>query len=70
MLRKAPYIICPNQNCGYRGPAERKARGSILVGALLCLLFLIPGLLYFVFMSGYNYLCPRCGIQISAGGHF
>lgn len=43
-------MICPNPNCGYEGPARRKARGSILVGLVLCLL---PGILYFMFMRGY-----------------
>ena len=56
-------IICPNPN-GYRGPADRKARGSILVGLVLCLFFQIPGVLYFVFMSGYRYVCPNCGMQV------
>ena len=33
----AQPIICPNQNCGYKGPPKKKARGSILVGVFLCM---------------------------------
>jgi hypothetical protein len=57
-------IICPNPNCGYRGPPRRKARGSIATGCLLSIFFLIPGIFYFMLMQGYRYYCPRCGIQI------
>lgn len=59
----AGEIICPNPNCGYRGPAKKKARGSFLVGLILCLFFLLPGILYFMFKSGYRYSCPKCGLQ-------
>lgn len=59
-------MICPNVNCGYRGPAKRRKRGSVLLGLLLCLFGLVPGVLYFIFRSGYRYSCPRCGLQIAA----
>jgi hypothetical protein len=58
-------IICPNPNCGYRGDAREKARGSMAVGCLLCLFFLLPGILYFIFKGGYRYYCPKCGMQIA-----
>lgn len=61
-------MICPNSNCGYKGKPARKARGSLIVGLLLCLLFLLPGLLYFMLRSGYRYLCPNCGLQIASEG--
>jgi DNA-directed RNA polymerase subunit RPC12/RpoP len=57
-------IICPNPNCRYQGPPKKVARGSILVGLILLCLFILPGVLYFVFMQGYRYSCPRCGLQI------
>ncbi len=60
------YIICPNQNCGYKGEARKQARGSIAAGCLLTLLFIVPGILYFLFMQGYRYYCPQCGLQIAA----
>jgi DNA-directed RNA polymerase subunit RPC12/RpoP len=63
------WIICPNPNCGYRGPARKEPRGSLIVGLLLCFLFLLPGLIYLVFMSGYTYCCPQCGLHIRSGAH-
>lgn len=59
-------IICPNPNCGYKGTAKRKARGSALVGLILLCFFILPGLLYFMFKGGYRYTCPQCGMQISS----
>ena len=57
-------IICPNSNCGYRGEPKKDPRGSTAVGCLLCLFFLLPGILYFMFKGGYRYICPKCGLQI------
>jgi hypothetical protein len=59
-------MICPNASCGYRGAPDKTPRGNILVGCALCLLFLLPGILYFVLLGGYRYRCPNCGIQIAA----
>ena len=58
-------IICPNPNCGYKGQPAKKSRGSVLVGLILCLFFLLPGIIYFMFKSGYRYSCPKCGLQVS-----
>ena len=58
-------IICPNPHCGYQGYPRSAARGSVLVGLLLLLLFIVPGLLYFMFKGGYRYYCPRCSVQIA-----
>jgi|GEM_PF-6979231 len=57
-------IICPNPNCGYRGKPRRRARGSLFLLVFLFCLFIIPGLLYLMFRSGYVLICPRCGLQI------
>ncbi len=57
-------LICPNVNCGYTGKPARRARGSILVGLVLCCFFLVPGILYFLFRGGYRYSCPKCGVQV------
>ena len=62
-------IICPNPNCGYVGEPKKQARGSLVIGCLLSCLFLLPGVLYFALMSGYTYVCPRCGIQLREGKH-
>lgn len=59
-------IICPNPNCDYKGPAKATPRGSFVVGLFLCLFFLLPGIIYFMFMAGYRYNCPKCGMQISS----
>jgi hypothetical protein len=59
-------IICPNVNCNYQGSPRSVARGSFLVGMLLLCLAGIPGLLYFAFMRGYRYYCPKCGNQVAA----
>lgn len=59
-------MICPNTNCGYKGPAKKKARGSTLLGLFLLLFGIVPGLLYFMLRGGYRYSCPQCNMQISA----
>lgn len=61
----AKSIICPNPNCGYTGPPKKIARGSTLVGCILFLIMILPGLLYFVFKGGYRYVCPKCGMQLA-----
>jgi hypothetical protein len=62
----AKDIICPNPNCGYKGPPEKVARGSVLVGVILTFFFFLPGILYFMLKGGYRILCPKCGLQLSS----
>jgi hypothetical protein len=67
-LRPAPKsgeIVCPNPNCGYVGRPNKIARGSTIIGILLLLCWILPGVIYFMFFSGYRYCCPRCQCQIS-----
>ena len=59
-------VICPNPNCRYQGPPRKVARGSILVALLLLCCFILPGVLYAIFMQGYRYHCPRCGLQLAS----
>jgi zinc ribbon protein len=59
-------IICPNPKCNYVGAPRAKSRGSLLVGLILCLCFLLPGIIYFIVMSGYQYVCPKCGLQVAS----
>lgn len=62
---KGCQVICPNPNCGYRGPTMRVEKGSVVLGVLLMLfVFVIPGLLYLIFMCGSKDICPQCGIQV------
>ena len=60
----ADGFICPNPHCGYRGEPERKSRGSILVALVLLLLAVLPGLIYVIMTSGYDYFCPNCGMKL------
>ena len=65
-VRRPGDIICPNPNCRYQGPPIKVARGSILLGLILLLFFILPGVLYFIFMQGYRYSCPKCGLQVKS----
>ena len=58
-------IVCPNPNCGYVGRGDKIARGSTIVGILLLLCWILPGIIYFMFFSGYRTICPRCQCQIN-----
>ena len=57
-------MICPNPNCGYEGEPRKEARGSCLVGLILCCFFLVPGIIYFIVRGGNRYYCPKCNFQI------
>jgi hypothetical protein len=60
------HMICPNSQCSYQGTANKKSRGSVIVGLFLCFFFIVPGLIYFMLKSGYRYSCPKCGLQIAS----
>jgi len=66
---KRGEIICPNPNCGYVGKPKKQPRGSLAFGFLLTLLMILPGLIYFALLSGYTYICPKCGVEIRSGTH-
>jgi hypothetical protein len=55
-------IMCPS--CHYIGKPNQKTRGSVFVGLILCLFYVLPGIIYFIAMRGYKYTCPQCGIKI------
>lgn len=57
-------IICPNPNCGKVGTPICKSRGSVLIMVFLLLIGIIPGLLYALLASGYDYFCPNCGMKL------
>jgi len=59
-------IICSNPNCCYQGKPKKKARGSAALGLILLCFLVLPGVLYFMFKSGYIYSCPKCGLQIQS----
>ena len=57
-------IICSNKNCNFKGLPRKVRRANVGLGCLLCLVFFLPGIFYFMFKNGYNYFCPNCGLQI------
>lgn len=59
-------VICSNPNCGQRVHPRKESRANVPLGILLMFFFLIPGILYFLLRSGYQYFCPRCGAQIGS----
>lgn len=60
----AGEIVCHNPNCGFVGRPTRKNRGSVIVAVFLLLVGVLPGLLYILAMSGYDYFCPRCHMKL------
>jgi hypothetical protein len=57
-------FTCPNPACRFSGEAKSVPKGDLATGLVLLLLFLVPGILYFLFASGYKYICPRCGQKL------
>lgn len=57
-------VICQNPNCGYVGKPRREATGSAAILIVLLLLWILPGVLYWIFFSGYTNFCPRCGMKL------
>jgi hypothetical protein len=56
----AMWLHRPTQEGGARQPSR----------CHFALLFVFaPGLIYMIAMSGYNYVCPRCGVHIRGGRH-
>jgi len=53
------YPPCPV--CGYRGPAARVPKGSMLIAVSLLLIGVLPGLIYLMFFSGDVWTCWQCG---------
>lgn len=61
-------IICPNPNCGYRGPPTTTATGGssgCLLLILLCL-GIVPGILYLLLAGRAQYIgsCPQCRVTV------
>lgn len=57
-------VLCVNPACEFIGEPQLKKCGSTKIGLLLCLFGLVPGILYFVFTSGFIPVCPECGTTI------
>ena len=55
---KAVMITCPR--CGYSGTKNTyDGAASSIIGCVLLLLFLIPGIFYYAILGG-KIVCPRC----------
>ena len=52
-------VKCPQ--CGNCGKAQRKERGDIATFFGLCLLGLLPGIIYYFTNGGFRYECWKCG---------
>lgn len=61
---KEEEIICPNPNCGYRGPGKRDGGSSGCLLLILLLCGLLPGILYLLLCGTPGVICPRCGMRI------
>lgn len=64
MVNKSLQIICPNQNCNFRGTGKRcgGSNGCLLI--VLLLLGIVPGIIYFLFFEKSGVQCPKCGMKI------
>lgn len=56
-------VRCPA--CGSMVVAKKVDKSSVLIAILLLLLWILPGILYMMFCTGYVYECPRCGAKIA-----
>jgi len=47
--------------CGRKVNARLEQKGNLLILIILLLLFIVPGIIYFIWMvSGRRYVCPKC----------
>jgi DNA-directed RNA polymerase subunit RPC12/RpoP len=52
-------VTCPH--CGHHGEPIKEPRGNMAICLLLCLAYVIPGIIYYLCASGYRYKCAKCG---------
>ncbi len=62
--RSAENIICPNPNCGYRGPGAKDGGSSGCLLLILLVCGVLPGILYLLFCGKPGVVCPRCGMRV------
>jgi hypothetical protein len=53
-------MVCPNPNCGHRGTAASRPKGSRMAMWILIILLFPLGMIYAMFFSGYQHCCPKC----------
>jgi len=61
-----PEYNCPW--CGYKGCFKKKTQDimCVLIFLLLLCIFIIPGIIYFIWLSGQKE-CPKCGAMLPKG---
>jgi len=60
-IRLRNEVRCPV--CQSSSPPAEAKKGSALVLFVLLLLWILPGVIYWIFCSGYAYVCPECGYK-------
>lgn len=56
-------IICPNQNCGFKGSPKVRSAYNPVIGILLLICGIVPGLIYMA-ITGVKVYCPKCNMQV------
>jgi len=61
---KQLQIICPNQNCNFKGVGKAVGGKSLIVLLLLLCFFLVPGIIYLFWPIQQQVICPQCGMRV------
>jgi len=59
------HFICPNPNCDFTGVVSGERDGKLWLMIALLLLWVLPGIIYAIFTSGYIWTCPKCNLQLA-----
>jgi DNA-directed RNA polymerase subunit RPC12/RpoP len=62
-LKKDGIYIC--SNCHAEVKPKKKSKGCLLILIPLLFLYIVPGVIYALFYSGYIYKCPKCDHNIN-----
>jgi ssDNA-binding Zn-finger/Zn-ribbon topoisomerase 1 len=54
----SPYIICPE--CNYEWKAKQIMKWSWWITLILLFLYIIPGLIYWIWRGKPHWWCPKC----------
>ena len=61
-LKEKGIYIC--SNCHAEVKPKKTAKGCILILIPLLFIYIVPGIIYALFYSGYIYKCPKCKTKI------
>lgn len=62
--KELPEIICTNANCGYKGKPSREKQRSTLVFVFLFIMWMLPGIVYYLLVPEFKYWCPECQTKL------